>query len=154
LFSYNLTITNNLDPEKRYIIPIFMDAGGKFNSRISNYFSDVSHVRAHTLVSSAIPGNLQSFPKVVQISMNQKAESIFYEYKVSLEDNLKKMEEKMQQYFLDKETSIRRIAVQNIRESKLRELSQDKLRQENLNLQRRQLVPCIACNQIAYVEFQ
>lgn len=154
LFNYNLTITNNLDPEKRYIIPIFMDAGGKFNSRISNYFSDVSHVRAHTLVSSAIPGNLQSFPKVVQISMNQKAESIFYEYKVSLEDNLKKMEEKMQQYFLDKETSIRRIAVQNIRESKLRELSQDKLRQENLNLQRRQLVPCIACNQIAYVEFQ
>ncbi|GAB7014920.1 helicase-related protein [Methanogenium cariaci] len=154
LFNYTLTITNNLDPEKRYIIPIFMDTKGKFNSRISHYFSDASHIQAHTLVSNVIPLNLQSFPEVVQSSANQNAESIFYEYKVTLENNLKKREEKMQQYFLDKETSIRRIAVPNIRDSKLRELSHDKFRQENLNLQKRQLVPGVACNQIAYVEFQ
>ncbi|WP_062399969.1 hypothetical protein [Methanogenium cariaci] len=80
---------------------------------------------------------------MVQSSANQNAESIFYEYKVTLENNLKKREEKMQQYFLDKETSIRRIAVPNIRDSKLRELSHDKFRQENLNLQKRQLVPAL-----------
>lgn len=154
LFNYTLTITNNLDPEKRYVIPIFMNTEGKFNSRISHYFSDASHIQAHTLVSNVIPLNLQSFPDVVQHSVNQRAESIFYEYKVNMENHLKKMEEKMQQYFLDKETSIRRIAVPNIRDSKLRELSQDKFRQENLNVQKRQLIPGIVCNQIAYVEFQ
>jgi hypothetical protein len=64
------------------------------------------------------------------------------------------MEIKNNQYFIDKITSIRRIAVSNIRDSKMKELEHDKQNQEREMIQRRLLIPSIVNKQIAYVEFQ
>jgi len=154
LFIYSFTISNNLDPKRTYVIPAFVDIKGIYNNRISQYFTDVSHIQVHNLVSEKLAGDVTTSLEVVKNTINQKAESIFYEYKVTLEEQLQKREEKMKRYFLDKESSIRRIAVTNIRDSKLRELEHDKKRQEDELMQRRQLVPGLHCNQIAYVEFQ
>ncbi|GEM_PF-6458527 len=59
----------------------------------------------------------------------------------------------MQKYYADKEESIWRVAVDNIREAKIRELEQDR-REKRLELDRRcRLIPSLERLQIAYVEF-
>ena len=64
------------------------------------------------------------------------------------------MEAKTKQYFLDKASSIRRIAVSNIRDSKMKELEHDRKRQEDDMEQRRLHVPSLQKMLVSYVEFQ
>jgi len=79
---------------------------------------------------------------------------LLVEFKPSHAPSFFKMfRQKMQKYYADKEESIWRVAVDNIREAKIRELEQDR-REKRLELDRRcRLIPSLERLQIAYVEF-
>lgn len=82
-----------------------------------------------------------------------RAEGIYYEAKIELEERCRAEEHKMAGYYRDKEMAIGRIAVDNIRQSKLRELERERREQARWARRRRQPVPSLNCEQIAYVEF-
>lgn len=154
LHIYELTISNNIDPARKYTIPIFIDMNGQYNTRISQFFEDVSQI----IIQELITGEQLNFPDQMEKSAyefaSRKAEHIYYDYKVSREEQLKKMEAKTKQYFLDKASSIRRIAVTNIRDSKMKELEHDRKRKDDEMIQRRLHVPSLQKMQVSYVEFQ
>ena len=59
----------------------------------------------------------------------------------------------VREVFSDKEESIKRIAIDNIRSAYLRDLEHDKQKQHEELQQKRAFVPSIRCEQIAYLEF-
>jgi DNA-binding transcriptional regulator PaaX len=85
--------------------------------------------------------------------LEQKAEEIYYELSAAQNKRLAEIENKMKKYFRDKEESINRIAVENIRQAKLRELKRDIENNRAELQQRKMLIPSLKCEQVAYVEF-
>ena len=59
----------------------------------------------------------------------------------------------MKKYYNDKDRSVRGIAIDNIRESKLAELEKERKDLEKKYARKMQLLPSLECLQIAYVEF-
>ena len=153
LFTYTLTITNNIDPPKRYSIPVFIGSKNHYNNRISQYFSDASNLKQSELIAGELNLSIDEALTEAQVIRDQKAESIFIEHKNVQEELIKEIEEKMKKYFSDKEESIKRIAIDNIRSAHLRDLEHDKQKQHEELQQKRAFVPSITCEQIAYMEF-
>lgn len=153
LFNYALIITNNIDGPKKYSIPVFIDNNNRHNNRISQYFTDASNLKTSELIAGELNLSIDETIVNAQLIRDQKAESIFLEHKNDQEELLKEIEEKMKKYFLDKEESIKRIAVDNIRSSRLLDLEQEKQKQHQEMHQRRSFIPSIKCEQIAYMEF-
>jgi len=153
LFTYTLTITNNIDPPKRYSIPVFIESKNRYNNRISQYFSDASNLKPSELIAGELNISIDEALTEAQVMRDQKAESIFIEHKNEQEELIKEIEEKMKKYFSDKEESIKRIAIDNIRSAHLRDMEHDKQKQHVELQQKRAFVPSITCEQIAYLEF-
>jgi len=153
LFNYTFTITNNIDRPKKYSIPVFIDNNNRHNNRISQYFTDASTIKTSELIAGELDLSIDEAIVNAQLIRDQKAESIFLEHKNNQKELLKEIEGKMKKYFLDKEESIKRIAVDNIRGSRLLELEYEKKKQHQEMQQRRYFVPSIKCEQIAYMEF-
>lgn len=153
LFTYTLTITNNIDPPKRYSIPVFIDSKNHYNNRISQYFSDASNFKPSELIAGELNISIDEALTEAQVMRDQKAESIFIEHKNEQEELIKEIKGKMKKYFSDKEESIKRIAIDNIRSAHLRDLEHDKQKQHEELQQKRAFVPSITCEQIAYMEF-
>lgn len=153
LFIYKMAVTNYIDQTKQYLIPCFVDAAGKVNNRISQYFNERDNLAATDLVSGELPYDLESVCASAHTVAAQKAEVIFYEYKEQLKKSIFETEKKLEKYFADKENALQKIAVENIRTAKLKELTKDKQTKKAEQTRRSQLVPSLDCEQIAYVEF-
>lgn len=153
LFVHSLSITNNIDSPKKYLIPIFINSSLKHNSRISQYFADPSKIKASELIAGKLDFAFDAVEEVAQKTLEQKAEEIYYECSLSQNERLTEIENKMKKYFRDKEESINRIAVENIKQAKIRELNRDIENNRTELQQRKMLVPSLKCEQIAYVEF-
>lgn len=153
LFTYTLTITNNIDPPKRYSIPVFIGSKNHYNNRISQYFSDASNLKPSELIAGELNLSIDEALTEALVIRDQKAESIFIEHKNVQEELIKEIEGKMKKYFSDKEESIKRIAIDNIRSAHFRDLKHDKQKQHEELQQKRAFVPSITCEQIAYLEF-
>ncbi|OEU79453.1 MAG: hypothetical protein BA873_11390 [Desulfobulbaceae bacterium C00003063] len=153
LFTYTLIITNNIDTPIKYSIPIFIDSKNRYNNRISQFFTNASDFKTSELISGDLNFSIDEVTAAAQVTRDQKAETIFFEYKNEQNDLLTEIENKMEKYFRDKEESINKIAVDNIRIAYLRDLEDD-IQKHNKELQQKKaLIPSITCEQIAYLEF-
>ena len=153
IFTYTLTITNNIDQPKAFNIPVFIDTNNHHNNRISQYFTDASSIKTSELVAGEMNLSIDEVLATVQSIRDQKAESIFYEHKNEQDELIADIEIRMKKYFQDKEESINRIAVDNIRNARIRDLEHDRRKQHEELQQKRAFVPSITCEQIAYLEF-
>lgn len=153
LFTYTLTITNNIDQPKAFNIPVFIDISTRHNNRISQYFTDASNITTSELVAGELNLSIDEALATAQTIRDQKAESIFYEHKNEQNELIADIEIRMKKYFQDKEGSINRIAVDNIRNARIRDLEHDRRKQHEELQQKKAFVPSITCEQIAYLEF-
>lgn len=153
LFIYKMHVTNYIDQPKEYLIPCFVDISGKANNRISQYFSESEYITATDLVIGELPHDFELACASAHTIATQKAEVIFYEYREQLEKSIAETEKKLEKYFLDKESALQKIAVENIRIAKLKELQRDSHDKQSEQKRRRQMVPSLECQQIAYLEF-
>lgn len=153
LFVHSLSITNNIDSPKKYLIPVFINSNFKHNSRISQYFADPSKIKASELIVGKLDFAFDAVEGPAQKTLEQKAEEIYYECSSFQNERLTEIENKMKKYFRDKDESINRIAVENIKQAKIRELNRDIENNRTELQQRKMLVPSLKCEQIAYVEF-
>lgn len=153
LLAYTLTITNNIDQPKTYSIPVFIDISNRHNNRISQYFTDAANLKTSELVAGELNLSIDEALTASNLIRDKKAESIFFEHKNEQNELIADIEIRMKKYFQDKEESINRIAVDNIRNARIRDLEQDRQKQHEELQQKRAFVPSITCDQIAYVEF-
>jgi len=153
LFTYTLNITNNIETPIKYSIPIFIDSKNRYNNRISQFFKDAFNFKTSELIAGDLNFSIDEVTAAAQVTRDQKAETIFFEYKNEQNDLLTEIENKMKKYFRDKEESINKIAVDNIRIAYLRDLEDD-IQKHNKELQQKKaIIPSITCEQIAYLEF-
>jgi ERCC4-related helicase len=153
LFIYKMHITNYIDQPKEYIISIYINLAGQVNNRISQFFSESNFVNASDLVIGELTFDINAMRKIAEKVASEKAEIAFIELREQMKQSITAMEQKLIKYYSDKEKALKRIAVENIRTAKLKELSNDMLDKQKELRQRNQIVPSLKCEQIAYVEF-
>ena len=152
LFIYKLVLKNYVDRERQFIIPCFISLNGKYHSRISKYFQDPpKNVRDLIAIGSLL--NWDIIMENGRVNAESIAEGIYYEETLKLEEKIRKEEESRQRYFEASKKAIQRIVVDNIRIAKLKELQDEINDFELFTKKRRQLIPSLHCEQIAYVEF-
>ncbi|NPV81511.1 MAG: DEAD/DEAH box helicase [Firmicutes bacterium] len=156
LFIYRLTLTNYLDPAVHHLVPCYVSfAGGRgrVNGRISRYFRDCEQPNCTDLVAGDMPYDLKEAWQLARGAVQQEAEVLFFQAKERLENRLRDEEEKFEKYYRDRELAIERIAVDNIHAAKKKELEEDRKARRQEWMRRRQLVPSLSLEQVAYVEF-
>jgi len=152
LFIYKLKLSNYVDRERLFIIPCFISTAGQYHSRISKYFQDMPE-RVWDLIEIETVVDWDLIMENGQINAERLAEAIYYEETVQLEEKFRKQEESRQTYFQARESALLRIAVDNIRNAKIKELQEEMRAFQLQSRKRRQLIPSLNCEQIAYVEF-
>jgi len=150
---YKLTVANYVDPPREYIIPCFISTDGKLNNRLSQYFNELNVSAIKDLIVGELPYDLHKVLQASGEAAEQKAETIFLEFKDQLAKKLKEAGIKLERYFVDKEVALHKIAIENIRLAKLKELEKDKTEKLSEIRRRMQVVPSLNCQQFAYVEF-
>jgi hypothetical protein len=88
-----------------------------------------------------------------RVTAERLAEGIYFEELLKLEDKIRQQEENRYSYFQAREKALQRIAVDNIRNARLKELQEEIRAWDLQSRKRRQLIPSLQCEQIAYVEF-
>ncbi|NLA27588.1 MAG: hypothetical protein GX878_09365, partial [Firmicutes bacterium] len=154
LVIYRLTLANYIDRLREYIIPCFVGIDGVVRGRISRWFAAVEDLEAEELVAGTPPCDVLSLCSQAEAMAEQQAEEIFYELSASITREVEELEQKMQKFYRDKEESIRRVAVDNIRKAKMRGMQKERAEKQRELSRRRLLVPSLERLQIAYVEFE
>jgi superfamily II DNA or RNA helicase len=152
LFICRLRLNNYVDRERLFMVPCFISSDGQYHLRISKYFQDLPE-RVSDLIEIATPLNWDLIIETGQVNAERLAEAIYYEETVALEEKIHKQEESRRSYLQAREKALQRIAVDNIRNARLKELENEMHSFQQESRKRRQLVPSLTCEQIAYVEF-
>ena len=156
LFVYRLAVRNYVDAEERYILPIFI--GTKtgeyvFNRRISNYFETLEVAVCRELMSGQMNYDTERALKLAENAVRLQAEEKFLDVKNRLRIQGENQARKFEKYYSDKKMSVERIAVDNIRIAKLKELEEDYRTRKQEWTQRSEVVPELQLIQAGYVEF-
>ena len=143
-FYYRIDLTNNQGFLRRFIVPIFIDANLDYGENTSKLLD-----KMETLQNLQTGINIKTIPnaeKAIETSnsvLESNVRKLFSETKLELIKKITGEQEKYSKYFSDKEKAIQNIAIPNIKESKLKELSQQRI-QEKIGLERKKnLVPII-----------
>jgi hypothetical protein len=155
LFYYRLDLTNNESFLRRFLIPIFIDENMSYNKTISDYFAKDDNLSFNTGINNSDLANKsdESMEKAKEV-LNQQISEHFTNTKLELYGKLEQEQKKFLQYFKDKEEAIKRIAIDNIKEAKLRELNQHKIEEKIKMEKRKNLVPNIKLVAVAQVQFK
>ncbi|MDD2585767.1 MAG: hypothetical protein PHO25_03935 [Syntrophomonadaceae bacterium] len=141
-----------MNRDRLLIISCFIKSDGQYHSRISKYFEHLP-VQAHDLIEFDQTFDLDSIVASGQQNAERLAESIFLEQQLEIEKKLRKQEESRRSYFKPRQVALMQIAVDNIRNARLRELQNELEAFRNQCQKRRKLIPSLNCEQMAYVEF-
>jgi len=155
LFYYRLDLTNNESFLRRFLIPIFIEDNMSYNKTISDYFSKDDNLSFNTGINNSdlVNKSDESMEKAKEV-LNQQISEHFTNTKLELYGKLEQEQKKFLQYFKDKEEAIKRIAIDNIKEAKLRELNQHKIEEKIKMEKRKNLVPNIKLVAVAQVQFK
>lgn len=153
LFNWILTLTNNFNINTQYLIPIFLDENFRYNRRISEYMRNIESMQLE-LSEVKADYNIDKSFQIAFSTASEVSENIFLEKQ---QDWLKKIDEnkvKLDKYYRQKNEAISQIKIDNIRESKKKELVREKS-QKLIEIQKESnLIPNLECIQIAKVYFR
>lgn len=152
-FIYHFNLNNNIDLDRDFIISVFIDEKGGPNNRISNYLKDSENILVSDMGSGAFQMANDQIIETAANMANQKAEEIYYDIVKKNDEKIISTENKMDKYFKDREISVERMAIDNIKQAKRRELQAEREKQYADLRKRKKIVPEIYCAQIAVVEF-
>ncbi|MBU0460857.1 MAG: DEAD/DEAH box helicase family protein [Nanoarchaeota archaeon] len=155
LFYYRLDLTNNENFLRRFLIPIFIDSDLKYNSKLSEYFSKNIGFEFKTgLNNKKMNDKSEEAMNEAIKSLNLIIKDQFANTKLELIKKIEDEQNKFKQYFKDKENAIQKIAIENIKEAKLKELNQHKISEKIKLDKRKNLVPKIKLIAVAQVHFK
>lgn len=153
LFNWIFSIANNINFNRKYLIPVFIQENEKYNRRISNYLmNEIDHINLKELQSSENI-DIESFYKFANEQVNLIAENIYLEVDKEWNDNVISDKQKLEKYYLQKAKAVSQIKIDNIRLSKQKELRKEK-HEKILDLKKQSnLFPHLDCIQIAKINF-
>ncbi|MBN2531356.1 MAG: DEAD/DEAH box helicase [Spirochaetales bacterium] len=152
-FLYQLSITNNAGKQKISHISVFMENKDFCNNRISTFLD------SHILESGELIPNFTGEMDIHEISRQafghaqEKANEIFTAITLRWLEELNKFEQRANDYRKFRKNAINAIRVDNIRESKLKALEKDTVKEERQIKMQRNIIPKLELYQVSSVEF-
>ena len=97
--------------------------------------------------------DIESLIEIAKNEIEKEAENIYIKYSSQWEDKINEKKLQFEKYFYDKERAIKQIPIDNIRESKLKSMLEEKSNNLIELTRKKNLVPEIEMKQIAYITF-
>lgn len=144
MFYYRVDLTNNQGFLRRFLIPIFIDDNLCYNEYFTKLLDKIETLQnLQTGINIKTVQNAEKAMEIANSVLESNVRQLFNETKLELIKKVNEEQEKYSKYFSDKEKAIQNIAIPNIKEAKLKELSQQRI-QEKIGLERKKnLVPII-----------
>ena len=141
LFYYRLELTNNEGFKRRHTIPIFINQDGSYNPDVTQWFELNYEFDFKVDDMDDMIVDIEVLESTAERVLEEKIRDIMSENRLEL---LKKIEDeqiKSEIYFNDRTVAVSKIGIENIREPRLREIEEQRIK-ERFDLQRkRNLVP-------------
>jgi superfamily II DNA or RNA helicase len=154
LFYFKSTITNNLDKTYKTIIPIFLENGDKYNSRISKHLKSLENFEIENYpLSDKFNFNYKIAETMAQESAKEILMDILFKKKMEWTEQINNFKVKAVDYYNYKKNAIADIPIENIRKSKLEQINAEQ-EKEFANLEKKKMiVPKLEIDQICLLEF-
>ena len=154
LFYYRVDLTNNEGFMQRHLIPIFIDEKNIHQEKISNWFGSSKEYVLKAGLMNEIGIKPEEAIKQAETILNQKLKNEFGSTKLELLKKIEEEQTKFARYFEDKEKAIKKIAIPNIKEAKLMELGQQRVKEKIRLEKRKNLVPVIKLFAVARIRLR
>lgn len=148
---YKLSVKNNGDFKKELVFPIFIDSETKYNSRISGYLENINFDEIFEYKEKDF--DYDSVLKKLEETSNILGEEKFINIKIDWQERLNEKFTQMDKYYFQKNLTIEKIAINNIRESKIKKIKEEQSLEKEKYLQEMELFPELECLQLALVSF-
>ena len=153
LFNWNLIISNNFDMHQEIMMPVFITEECTFNRRISEYLKNMDNYEM-TDSSNNVVFDISGQYSTAEATVRQISENIFLERESHWKSKVEEEHEKMKKYYEQRRDAVRQIAIDNIRDGKLKEMRREQHKKTIEMDKRKQLFPELVCTQIARIEFK
>jgi hypothetical protein len=150
LLYYRIDLTNNEGFLKRFLFPIYIDGTNAYDEKTSKMFDSIEKFKIKTGMVDTAKIN-ETVLQVADKVLNMKLKQVYASTKVELVKKVEQEQQKFNKYFEDKEKAIAKIAIQNIREAKQKELYQQKINEKITLEKKKNLVPTLRLFAIAQV---
>lgn len=153
LFYYRVDLTNNQGFLRRFLVPVFIGANMDYNENMSRLLDKIEILQnLQTGINIKTILNAEKAMEISSSVLESKVRQLFSETKLELIKKVSEEQEKYSKYFSDKEKAIQNIAIPNIKEAKLKELSQQRIL-EKIGLERKKnLVPIVRIFAVAQIQ--
>lgn len=148
---YHLIIKNNFDFRKEVYFPIFIESEIRYNSRITAYFEMAGYLETEPFISPDF--DFQEALKKMEDTSNFVGEEKFLSIKNQWQNKIQEKIQQIEKYYAQKRMALEKIAIINIRDSKIKKLLEDYEIQKLKYEQEIELFPEMECSQIALVNF-
>ena len=153
LFVYKLLIQNNVDKEKIAIISIFLEDEDFCNRRISAYLENFTITDAMIVQNYTCDLDIDTYADAALKEAKEKANDIFTATKLTWLEEVMSYEERSEEYYRFKENAVKNIQVDNIRESKMKSLMEERKSEINKFKLKKNIVPKLELYQVSHLEF-
>jgi superfamily II DNA or RNA helicase len=152
-FVFLLTVTNNIDRTYHTTLSVFMEDDNFCNHRIGNFLNkgllDSCHLRQnHTCLSS-----FDHMAEQALAQAKEKATAIFHATKLDWIKEIEAYEEKAAQYYSHREMLVSQIKVDNIRESRRKQIETQRQKEIASLAEKKIVVPELTLDQVAFLTF-
>jgi hypothetical protein len=145
---YRLRMTNHDDINRQELISVIIDSTGQSQPRLAQALLNLTPDQVETAFIQASTFNLQPLAALAEA----QAANIFTETQLTHAEKLAQQREKIQRYYQQQEIAVSQIAIENIRQAKLRELLDRRHADLSALDRRRTLVPELELVGVAVVE--
>ncbi|MHA1330239.1 MAG: helicase-related protein [Candidatus Hodarchaeales archaeon] len=153
LFNWLLTISNNFNMRRQYLIPTFINNSLKYNRRVSEYLKNMDNLSLEEC-NEKVDCNIDDYYHQALAVAEKMAENIFWEMEQNWRVKINMDKEKLEKYYRQKAEAIAQIKIDNIREGKQNELRKEKAQKLTELKKETHLFPELDCIQIAKITFR
>ena len=151
LFYYRLELTNNEGFLRRFLVPIFITQDGKFDGKATEWFESNHRFDFKIDFVDDMVHDIEDLKAEAERIRDIKIKEFMVSTQLELREKLEKEKENFEKYFKDKEVAIDKIAIDNIREHRLRELYNQREQERTDMVKKMNLVPQINLFAVAEV---
>lgn len=155
LSCFEIRFRNGFGYDKKYYRLVFINQQGGYSGEVSRVLEnaeqlEISQTNNAPLNLDQISGLVRAAQKEIETMMH----GVFQEERLKLGIALDRQETRLGGYYQDKERAVARIAIDNIRESKMHELREQQQKDLEGLRAARNLVPNIKLRQVAWVKLE
>ena len=151
LFYYRFELTNNEGFVKRKLVPIFLNEQGIYDSKVSNWFKNIKYYNFE-MRNEFVTDDFNELLLLANKIRDNEMNNFKSETEIKLLEQINHDKEKFEKYFKDKESAIKKIAIENIRNKQLQDLRNLRQKEFERFTRKKNIVPTFELFAIAKVE--